>query len=54
MFGGKGDTKTGFDVVLGNPPWEQIKLQEKEFFGNRAGAAAEDIARAGTAAQRKR
>ncbi len=24
----------GFDVVLGNPPWERIKLQEKEFFGN--------------------
>ena len=22
----------GFDVVLGNPPWERIKLQEKEFF----------------------
>lgn len=25
-------TKGGFDVVLGNPPWERIKLQEKEFF----------------------
>jgi len=24
--------KGGFDVVLGNPPWERIKLQEKEFF----------------------
>ncbi len=23
----------GFDCVLGNPPWERIKLQEKEFFG---------------------
>ncbi|MBR1032964.1 Eco57I restriction-modification methylase domain-containing protein [Bradyrhizobium liaoningense] len=22
----------GFDVVVGNPPWERIKLQEKEFF----------------------
>jgi hypothetical protein len=22
----------GFDAVLGNPPWERIKLQEKEFF----------------------
>jgi hypothetical protein len=22
----------GFDVVLGNPPWERIKLQEEEFF----------------------
>ena len=25
----------GFDVVLGNPPWEHIKLQEKEFFSTR-------------------
>jgi hypothetical protein len=25
----------GFDVVLGNPPWERIKLQEREFFANR-------------------
>ena len=26
----------GFDVVLGNPPWERIKLQEQEFFAERA------------------
>ncbi|MHB8870190.1 MAG: Eco57I restriction-modification methylase domain-containing protein, partial [Thermoleophilia bacterium] len=25
----------GFDVVLGNPPWERIKLQEQEFFAIR-------------------
>jgi hypothetical protein len=25
----------GFDVLLGNPPWERIKLQEKEFFVTR-------------------
>ncbi|EIP96382.1 type I restriction-modification system methyltransferase subunit [Opitutaceae bacterium TAV1] len=25
----------GFDCVLGNPPWERIKLQEEEFFANR-------------------
>lgn len=25
----------GFDVMLGNPPWERIKLQEKEFFSAR-------------------
>ncbi|HEY3283398.1 MAG TPA: N-6 DNA methylase [Armatimonadota bacterium] len=25
----------GFDVVLGNPPWERIKLQEKEWFSTR-------------------
>jgi type I restriction-modification system DNA methylase subunit len=26
----------GFDCVLGNPPWERIKLQEKEFFASRS------------------
>lgn len=25
----------GFDCVLGNPPWERIKLQEQEFFATR-------------------
>jgi hypothetical protein len=25
----------GFDVVLGNPPWERVKLQEKEWFAGR-------------------
>ena len=25
----------GFDAVVGNPPWEQIKLQEQEFFASR-------------------
>lgn len=24
--------KGGFDLILANPPWERIKLQEKEFF----------------------
>jgi hypothetical protein len=28
-------TAAGFDVVLGNPPWERIKLQEQEFFAAR-------------------
>jgi hypothetical protein len=28
-------TRGGFDVVLGNPPWERIKLQQKEFFASR-------------------
>ncbi|GAB4187085.1 MAG: N-6 DNA methylase [Roseiflexaceae bacterium] len=28
VFGSQG----GFDVVLGNPPWERIKLQEQEHF----------------------
>ena len=26
----------GFDAVIGNPPWERIKLQEKEFFSSRS------------------
>ena len=26
----------GFDVVLGNPPWERIKLQEQEFFASKS------------------
>jgi hypothetical protein len=42
--------KGGFDVVLGNPPWERIKLQEKEFFA----ARAPDIAAAPNAATRSR
>jgi len=28
--------KPGFDCVLGNPPWERIKLQEEEFFSTRS------------------
>ncbi len=40
----------GFDCVLGNPPWERIKLQEKEFFASRA----PDIAAAPNAAARRR
>jgi hypothetical protein len=32
--------KGGFDCVLGNPPWERIKLQEKEFFAVRSEAIA--------------
>jgi hypothetical protein len=31
----------GFDVVLGNPPWERIKLQEQEFFAAREPVIAE-------------
>ena len=40
----------GFDVVLSNPPWERIKLQEEEFFASRD----PEIARAPNAAARKR
>jgi hypothetical protein len=40
----------GFDVVLGNPPWERIKLQEKEFFADKD----PKIANARTAAERRK
>jgi len=33
-------SKGGFDVVLGNPPWERVKLQEQEFFASRHPAIA--------------
>ncbi|MGY6278172.1 Eco57I restriction-modification methylase domain-containing protein [Methylomonas sp. MgM2] len=33
--------KGGFDCVLGNPPWERIKLQEEEFFATRNHYVAE-------------
>jgi hypothetical protein len=37
----------GFDCVLGNPPWERIKLQEEEFFAreNRLVGAARNKGR---------
>ena len=40
----------GFDVVLGNPPWERVKLQEQEFFAKREPS----IATARNAAERKK
>ncbi|MCK5804211.1 MAG: N-6 DNA methylase, partial [Lentisphaeria bacterium] len=40
----------GFDCVLGNPPWERIKLQEKEFFASRS----PEISEAPNAAARRR
>jgi hypothetical protein len=40
----------GFDAVLGNPPWERIKLQEQEFFA----AREPEIAQAPNAAARGR
>ena len=30
----------GFDVILSNPPWERVKLQEQEFFAARDAAIA--------------
>lgn len=40
----------GFDVVLGNPPWERIKIQEKEWFSERK----PEIAEAQNAASRRK
>lgn len=40
----------GFDVVLGNPPWERVKLQEQEFFALKD----QEIATAKNAAARKK
>ncbi|MBB6345238.1 hypothetical protein FHU36_001747 [Nonomuraea muscovyensis] len=52
--GGPVDGKTGweggFTCVIGNPPWERVKIQEKEFFASRD----EDIANAKNAAARKK
>ena len=39
----------GFDCLLGNPPWERIKLQEQEFFA----ARSERIAKEPNAAARR-
>lgn len=42
--------KGGFDVVLGNPPWDQLELKEEEWFSERM----PEIAAAPNAAARKR
>ena len=39
----------GFDAVIGNPPWDKIKLQEVEWFATRS----PELALASTAAARK-
>jgi hypothetical protein len=48
FFPGAGRTP-GFDLAIGNPPWERIKLQEQEFFASRD----PEIATATNAAARK-
>ncbi len=41
----------GFSCVVGNPPWETLQLEDKQFFGN---AGRPDIEGASTAAIRKK
>lgn len=43
------DTDGGFDAVIGNPPWDRVKLQEVEWFASRR----PEIARAQRATDRK-
>jgi hypothetical protein len=42
--------KGGFDAVIGNPPWERMKVQEREFFS----LAAPEIASSVNAADRRK
>jgi hypothetical protein len=42
--------KGGFDVVLGNPPWEHVEIKEEEWFAERM----PEIAKAVNAAARKK
>jgi hypothetical protein len=42
--------KGGFDLVLGNPPWDSLLFREEEFFAG----SRPDIAQASTAAVRKK
>lgn len=40
----------GFSCIIGNPPWERVKLEEREFFG----VGSPEIAMAANAADRQR
>jgi len=42
--------KGGFDCVLGNPPWDMLQLDAREFFSNRCN----DVSKAPTTAARER
>jgi hypothetical protein len=43
-------SRAGFDVVLGNPPWEQVIFQDREFFA----ARSPEIARVSRSAERQK
>ena len=49
QLAGQHDPSGGFDAVIGNPPWDRIKLQEVEWFAVRD----EEVALATTAAERR-
>ncbi len=48
--GTNGSRTGGFDAVIGNPPWDRMKLQEVEWFAERK----PEIARAARASDRKK
>ncbi|WP_211909194.1 Eco57I restriction-modification methylase domain-containing protein [Tardiphaga alba] len=50
IFNAPDPSRCGFDLVIGNPPWERIKLQEQEFFAVRS----PDIAGARNKAEREK
>jgi SAM-dependent methyltransferase len=49
IFKRDSEDKTGFDLILANPPWERIKLQEQEHFVDVA-----EISQASNKAERER